>query len=195
MIRGAMPEAGRGSSASKRSVVRRCAWGFGLALVLGLGRAEGADPGPIGPDEFRAAFLSKIPPLISWPETGLGDGDRELVIAILGEAAFQPLLEALVQAMRVEDRPVVVRTVAQIEDLPRCQVLFVPAARSEELVRLPAARREGLLTVGETERFTALGGVARLEPTLRQMSIHIRNARAARLEISARLLRIAKVER
>ena len=152
-------------------------------------------PQVLGPNEFRAAFLSKIPRFVTWPESAFGPGDTELVIALIEGESFAGLLEALLKDVRVADRPVVVRIIASLEDLPHCQILFVPAARSDLLSTLPANRRNGLLTVGEDPRFTRLGGVCNLSLADRKLTVNVRNARAAGLELQSRLLRIAEVER
>ena len=167
---------------------------LGLGLLGATAVGTSAAPPPLGPDEFRAALLSKILPLVTWPKSAFGAEDRELVIVLLGRATFAPLLDALVRDTRVGDRPVVVRTVDRLEDLPRCQILFFPADRTEEVKRLPADRSAGLLTVGEDERFTRLGGVINLSLADRALTLNIRNARGAGLALQSRLLRIARVE-
>lgn len=149
----------------------------------------------VSPDEFRAAFLSKIPMFVTWPETVLGPDDEALVIGLLGGGTFVPLLEALLKEVRVGSRPVRVQSVDKVEELPRCQILFIPEARSDEVARIPSERRGGLLTVGEEPGFTKKGGVFNLSLADRKLTVNVRNARAAGLELQSRLLRIAEVER
>jgi hypothetical protein len=52
-----------------------------------------------------------------------------------------------------------------------------------------------VLTVGETDGFTDAGGIANLEFTKDriQMSINVEAAAAARLQISSKLLRLARI--
>ncbi len=175
--------------------------GFLLAwVVLGLACAGFGDtrsPGPasLGADEFRAAFLSKIPGFVTWPESALGPEDAALTIVLLGGASFGPLLEGLLKGVRVGDRPVKVVSVENLDALPRCQILFVSEARSSDLPRIVDARRDGLLTIGEDGGFTRMGGVMNLSLAERKLTVNVRNARAAGLGIQSRLLRIAEVER
>lgn len=163
--------------------------------ILGYGQTRAKGPVPLSPDEFRAAFLSKVPGFVTWRESAFGPTDEALTIVILGGATFGPILEGLLKDVRVGDRPVLVRSVEKIEELPRCQILFIPEARSSELARLPAALRDGLLTVGEDAGFTRMGGVFNLSLADRKLTVNVRNARAAGLELQSRLLRIAEVER
>jgi len=175
--------------------------GFLLTLALlwqGLfvsAQTRAKSPVPLGPDEFRAAFLSKVPGFVTWPESAFGPTDDPLTIVLLGGATFGPMLEGLLKDVKVGDRRVSVQLIERIEDLPRCQILFIPEARSNELARLPMALREGLLTVGEDAGFTRIGGVFNLSLADRKLTVNVRNARAAGLELQSRLLRIAEVER
>jgi hypothetical protein len=52
-----------------------------------------------------------------------------------------------------------------------------------------------ILTVGENPRFTAAGGICNLSLADRKLTVNVRNARTAGLELQSRLLRIAEVER
>ncbi len=180
---------------------RRSAAGWFLAAMISAGWAAnppGAStsaPGPRNADEFRAALLSKIPRFVVWPESALGAADPEVVIAVVGADRFVPLLEALLKDVRIGERPVTVRVLEGLDDLPRCQVLFVDSARTEAFARVPAARRSGILTVGENPRFTAAGGICNLSLADRKLTVNVRNARTAGLELQSRLLRTAEVER
>ncbi|MGE4182052.1 MAG: YfiR family protein [Limisphaerales bacterium] len=169
----------------------------GLAWT-GFGDIRAQTPVALGADEFRAAFLSKIPGFVTWPESALGPSDESLTVVLLGDVSFGPLLEGLLKGVRVEDRPVKVVSVESIEtldDLPKCQILFVSESRTSDLPRILDARRSGLLTIGEEGGFTRKGGVMNLSATERKLTVNVRNARAAGLGIQSRLLRIAEVER
>lgn len=180
---------------------RRTAAGWMLVAAIGVVRAAdppepaASAPGPRNADEFRAALLSKIPRFVVWPDTALGAADAEVVIAVVGTDRFVPLLEALLRDVRVGERPVVVRVIPDLESPPRCQILFVAGSRTEAFARMPAERRVGVLTIGEDPRFTRSGGICNLSLAERKLTVNVRNARAAGLELQSRLLRIAEVER
>lgn len=183
--------ASRRHAVNARLALLLCLLG-GLLAAPGRSWAQGADAG-LTPDEFRLALLAKVPPYVTWPKQALSGSDAPLVLAVLGGDPFQGLLEKLVEELRFEGRRVVVRQVDRLEDLGTAHVLYVPAARSDDLRQLDAARREGLLTIGEGARFLDLGGVLSLEPAERRVDVSLKNARAAGLRISSQLLRIARV--
>lgn len=169
-----------------------------IILCLGLQISLGQE-GPkeeLNPVEFKAALLSKIPAYIWWPKKTWSHSDDKLVIGILGQDEVAPLLEKLVQGNKVLGHEVVVKTFADSKSIDGCQILFVPA---KSLAAWESASKNkshpGMLTVGESEEFTKLGGAFNLRVNDRKLVINRTNAAKAGLEINSKLLKISIVEK
>ena len=147
--------------------------------------------------EFKAAFLSKIPPYIQWPPTAFSETENQIVVGILGGDPVASLLEQLLRGKQIEGRNLVVKVFERPEAITKnCHILFVPASQQDKWQEWCSAKVQpaGLLSVGESEDFISkMGGVFNLSVTERKLEISLKNARKAGLEINSKLLKIAKV--
>jgi hypothetical protein len=119
-----------------------------------------------GPKEYqvKAAFLFNFAKFVDWPAERFDAADAPIVIAVLGRNPFDDELKNLVHERIIDGRPVIIRllpTVAVAKaSLPTVHILFVPAGEESRFADLiDAARPVGVLTVGESPRFAALGGI------------------------------------
>jgi hypothetical protein len=171
-----------------------------LAGWLGFGLlAQPAKEKLLGDNEFKAAFLSKIPPYIQWPASAFSESENDLVVGILGPDPIAGLVEQLLRGKQIDGRRCLVKVFNDPESIPRnCHILFVPASQKQTWQQWSKAnpQPQGLLSVGETEDFiTKMGGVFNLSVSERKLEISLHNARKAGLEIDSRLLKMAKVIR
>jgi hypothetical protein len=98
----------------------------------------------------------------------------------------------------VDGRPFVVRQIAEIPPACECHILFVHASERKRFRSLAGKiRGSGILTVGETQGFTADGGVInfKLEDGKVRFEIDVDAAGRERLRISSKLLSLAKIAR
>jgi len=164
--------------------------------VLATGRMEGAGADAnLNPDEFKAVTLAKVAPYVQWPKEAWLDSETDFVVGIFGTNGVEPVLVALLKGQKVGGRNVVVKTFsADTNAVPRCQLLFIPAAQEPQWLLLNRDTNTfGLLTVGESEAFTKNGGVFNLIVSQQKLEISLKNAKRAGLEIDSRLRKIAKV--
>jgi hypothetical protein len=93
-------------------------------------------------------------------------------------------------------RTVDVRMLGEGEDLSHCQVLYFSGI-SDRAAAATLARVSALpvLTVGEQEHFTQLGGIIRLyqEGSRLRFDVDVSRATALRLKISSRVLKLARL--
>jgi len=171
------------------------------ALFAGLGllslRAE-------VPTEYRvkAAFLFNFTKFVEWPPERFPGRDAPIVIAVLGRNPFGPDLENIVRDRLVNGRPIRVRLLAsaaeaRAEPTP-IHILFVAAGEEQLLAdTADAPACKGALTVGESSRFAALGGVVNF--VVLENRVHFEISRAgtatASIKISAQLQRLAQPAR
>ena len=153
--------------------------------------------GPVQPPseaQVRAGLVYNFASFTEWPDPT--PAERPLVIGVLGNDAVAKALKAT--GKLGNGRDIDVRIVTQGEGLSECQVLYVSAI-SDRAVAATLARVSTMpvLTVGEHERFTQLGGIIRVYPDGNRLKfeVDIAHATSVRLKISSRVLDLARVVR
>jgi hypothetical protein len=177
-------------------LLRSLAAGAAL-LFAGLSSRAAADP----PATFReydvkAVFLYHFAQFVDWPPQALADTNASLIIGVLGADPFGGVLERTVRNETVRDRPLVVRRFRRLEDVTSCHLLFVSSSekpRFQDILRALSGR--GILTVGDADPFTRLGGIVnfRTERNHVQLEINLAAAEREGFKISAKLLGVARV--
>lgn len=175
--------------------VRLRRW-LGMICVLGgLAGARAAEPVPTAEYQVKAAFLFNFAQFVDWPAAAYPDEKAPLVIGVMGPDPFGAYLDGLVQGEKIDGHPIVVRRFNDGEK-PECHMLFVSAATPARMDRIRAQLiGQSVLTVGDTDNFSRLGGLVRFVTD--KGKIHLRiNAAAAKasgLTISSKLLRWATI--
>jgi hypothetical protein len=153
-----------------------------------------------GPSEFEveAAFIQKFTSFIVWPHYAFHYDDSPFVIGILGESPFGEALAAVVADKDFGGRPFEIRQFDAPEDVRQCQILYIDDGRFPDLATtLGALDGDGLLTIGNHEDFTRLGGILRflVEEQRVRFEINVGRAEQHNLKISSKLLSLARVVR
>jgi hypothetical protein len=160
-------------------------------------------------EEYRvkAAFLYNFAKFVDWPPQAFKSGGDPISICILGKDPFGGALEQAVHGQVVQGRPFSVRQVADGSSevhpdvhaeqwMGACHILFVS---SSERKRLASVFREikttGVLTVGESDNFTAEGGIVnfRIEEGSVRIQINVDAAAQQQIHISSKLLGVAEI--
>lgn len=158
-----------------------------LALCAWAPAARAADALP----EYRlkAAFLYNFALFTEWP-AGVG---ATLQLCVLGTDPFGGELDGL-QGKAVGERSLAVQRKTGIDGLKGCQIVFVAPAAVAQLPRvLDALEGQAVLTVADSAG-AARQGVA-LNMAVNQNKVtfeaNLKAARAAKLNLSSKLLRLA----
>jgi hypothetical protein len=158
-------------------------------LVLLLGTAVRAHAQAPGFDEYqvKAVFLYTFAKFVEWPPGTFANSN--------GHDPFGSMLDDIVQGKKIGDRAFTVRRLPDTQQASQCQILFIGAAEMRTRVLLQALKGDGILTVGETVDFTALGGIIcfKLEGTHVRLQIALETGEHARLRISSKLLSLAEI--
>lgn len=146
--------------------------------------------------QVKAAFLYNFAKFTEWPTNAFAATNSPFVIAVLGRDPFGKNLDEIVKDKQLAGRAVVVRRYRRLEDVGDCHVLFTlegDAERQKEIFHF--LERRPVLTVGEGEGFAARGGVVRFfkEDKRVRFEINVAPAKAAGLQMSSRLLRLAVI--
>lgn len=179
-----------------RSVSRGCRAVSGLVLLCWLMLPSLAAAVDV-PDRLKAAYLYNFAKLTYWPGPDTSDEGPASQLIICSLAS-----EELTQALKeVADKPVQGRTVQVVglglkSRADFCQMVFIDAHHARSWFRYAHQQRPGQLLVGESEDFIEQGGIVRfyLERDKLRFEISLENANRAGVQISSRLLKLARVK-
>jgi len=173
-----------------------------LSLILLLGAtlemyAQATVPGA-GFDEYqvKAAFLYNFAKFVEWPPGTFASPSDPIGICIAGGNPFGSMLETMVQGKKMGERVFAVRRMADTQEAKGCQILFIGSTEWKRVRSLiEALKGAAVLTVGETDEFTAAGGMIAFQlagPRVR-IQIDLETAEHSRLKISSKLLSLAQI--
>jgi len=175
---------------------RRWLGGLLLALALSAPRAAAEAPAPPPEYQVKAVFLFNFAQFVDWPAQAFPDAGAPLVIGVLGDDPFGTYLDELVRNEKIGGRPLVVRRFERVQDIRECHILFVSRNAAGQFDRIAAdLQGRSLLTVGDTENFSRLGGMVRFvtENGKIHLRINVEAAKESGLTISSKLLRWATI--
>jgi len=144
--------------------------------------------------DVKAVFLFNFATFVDWPKDGLPAAGEPFVIGVLGADPFGAALDQTVAGEAIRGAPLQIRRSTKVEELKGCQILFISES---ERARLPAIfdtlRGRPVLTVGDSPMFVEKGGMIGFSTGAHvQLHVNPAAAKAAGLNISSKLLRVAK---
>ena len=144
--------------------------------------------------QVRAAFIVNFVRFIDWPEGALAKGDDPMVVGIIDGDTMAQTLQAAIEGKSIKGHKLVFKRVTA-ENPKGCQVLFIGAGIEQPGAILKAAGEGPILTIGEGEGFVDAGGVIGfyIEDRKERFEINTAAAERAKLQISSKLLKLAKV--
>lgn len=173
---------------------------LGMALNwTSAAAAQAVDPPDASEYLIKAGFIYNFAKFVEWPATAFSQPDSPIMIGVLGADPFGSVLDHLVEDKKIGPRGFVVKRYKwgkDLKDLKECKILFVSAsekAHIDEIVQ--AVKGLPILMVGETPGFAERGGIIRftLEDNRVRFEINVDAAHQADLNISSRLLTLAKI--
>jgi len=166
---------------------------LGILLLLPCSAAQSK---PFRPNQVKAVFLFHFSQFVEWPPAAFDEAGSPVVIGILGDDPFGPVLEEVVEGEAVKGRPLVVGRFRRVEDIKTCHILFISASEAGEHEQIFATLAgRSILTVGDADRFAVRGGMVQLrtENNRIRLLINMDAAKASHLTISSQLLRAAEI--
>src|ERR1700682_1995182 len=148
---------------------------------------------------IKAGFIYNFAKFVEWPSTAFAEPDSPIVIGVLGTDPFGSIINRVVEEKKIGARGFIVRRYKwgkDLKDIKDCRILFVSSsekAHFEEIVQ--SVKGLPILTVGETPGFAERGGMIRLtlEDNRVRFEVNVDAAHQADLNISSRLLTLAKI--
>jgi hypothetical protein len=161
-------------------------------LALLVGRAVSA---PLTEAQVRAGLLYNFAAFVEWPDDD-AIASRPFIIGVLGADAVGDALREI-QGRPVKGRRLEVRRITRDADGRLCHILYIPAGADNWQTIVADVKGAPVLTIGEHAQFTALGGVIRLyaEDSRLRFEINVTRAQQSHLQISSKLLGLAKIVR
>ena len=151
---------------------------------------------PQAVDEYRvkAAFLYNFAKFVEWPADSFKSVSDPITICVLGNP-FGGRLEETVNGKRIDERPLIVREIADLAEGRGCNILFVSTQKKLTYDLLSRVNGSPILTVGDCANFAARGGIIgfRLENGKIRLEINVGAADRARLRISSKLLSLSDI--
>jgi uncharacterized protein DUF4154 len=172
-----------------------------LGMTLNITSTADAQSGDADSSEYliKAGFIYNFAKFVEWPSAAFSQADSPIVIGVLGTDPFGNVLDRIVEGKKIGPRGFVVRRYKwgkDVKDLRDCKILFVSASERTHIDEiLQSVKGLPILTVGETPGFAERGGVIRftLEDNRVRFEVNVDAAHQADLNISSRLLTLAKI--
>jgi hypothetical protein len=145
--------------------------------------------------QVKAAFLFNFTKFVTWPATAFKADDAPFVIGIIGDDPFGPYLDELVKGESLDTHPIIVQRFTTINEISGCHMLFVNTnvAMQQQIIALTGTI--STLTISDADGFAKRGGnicFFKQDNKIR-IEINVAAAKNSKLEVSSKLLSIAKL--
>jgi hypothetical protein len=141
---------------------------------------------------LKAAFIYNFARFTTWPDRP----DKLLHLCIVGRDPFGSALDAINHREIGKLRLVVKRLRNPVDAMRECQIVFITDAEVAGFQLLPEAVRvaRGVLTIADRERAARQGIIIEMTTDERKIGFEYNqdSARQARVEISSKLLQLAR---
>ena len=144
----------------------------------------------------KAAYLYSFARFIEWPSQSFANAAAPLKFCIMNDQAVEYELNQIAGNKRVDGRRVEVLSVQSSDEVEDCHLLFINSSQSKRAQHiLDNLRHKTVVTVGDSKGFVEQGGIIdfALQDNRVQFRVNHRAANEAGVQISARLLSVAKM--
>lgn len=145
--------------------------------------------------QIKGAMMVNFIKFVEWPEPEASSGEDIIVIGIIGRDDFGDTLDHI-EGRVTGGKRLTIRHFDSLAGIEACQILFVSESETYRTgVILDRVAGIPVLTIGETEAFTRIGGVIRFFMEKKHVRFEINPAAAADagLRLNAKLLEIARL--
>jgi hypothetical protein len=153
--------------------------------------------GPVIGTEYKvkAGFIYNFVNFVTWPEEALKDTPGKLIFCFFTDNEQSDTLKEL-EGKTIKGRTIQVMALDEGGCIEQCQILFF-ATQNKDLIQkvLDQAKNRNILTIGEVEGFTRMGGIINFfeEQNRLRFKVNVDAARKAGLKMSSQLLSPAEI--
>lgn len=168
---------------------------FHLTLLLSLiFFCSGAQAAKIAEEnEVKAAFIFNFLKFVEWPKEAFFKSKSQLKICLVEESELCEKV-TLIDGKMAGQRLIKVEKPGEKSLCSDCQVLVICSGKADRIKRhLERFKGRPVLTIGDSENFTQLGGMIGLTKISGKVRflINLKEAEASGLKISSQLLKLA----
>jgi hypothetical protein len=144
---------------------------------------------------LTSAFLYNFAKFTEWPSDALAPGQR-LALCVIGDNAVAGALDQTIKGHTIESHELTVELLKPDASARACHLLYVSGLDEKRSLQLiDNLKATAVLTASDADRFAELGGVAQLilENGRMRFTINVTAAQRARLQLSSKLLSLARI--
>ena len=144
--------------------------------------------------QVKATYLYNFGRFVQWPTTVSAAKGDSFPICVIGQDPFGPDLDAILTGEIIDGKAVVAKRVSKPQDAVSCRILYISSSEESRLKEVLAALDKAeVLTVSDMPDFSRRGGMIQfvLKEGRVRFEINLTSAEAARLIVSADLLKVA----
>ena len=143
--------------------------------------------------QVKAVFLYNFTQFVEWPPATLS-GNAPFIIGILGHDPFGSYIDETVAGETILGHPIQVQRYEDVKDIKNCHILFI-SQEQQTKEAISALNNHSTLTVSDIDNFANKGGMIRFFTQNNKIRLQINPsaAKAVKLNISSKLLRVAEI--
>ncbi|MCC8426511.1 YfiR family protein [Mucilaginibacter sp. UR6-11] len=145
--------------------------------------------------QVKAAFIFNFTKFVNWPSSVFKSADAPFIIGIIGDDPFGPYLDELVKGEKIGTHKIIVVRYTDVNDATNCHMLFINANPVIQQNVLALTNNQKILTVSDSASLGTRGSNISFfkQNNKVKIEININATKNSKLEISSKLLSIAKL--
>jgi len=168
-----------------------------VMMLLGLASYAWAQDSEASSEYLiKAGYIYNFAKLVEWPATAFAQPDSPIVIGIVGNDPFGPIIDKVLEGKKVNGHAFLIKRLKPTADVKECHILFIGSSLGSHVAdTIRLTRGTPILTISEIPGFADRGGIINLtlEQNKVRFEVNVDAAKEADLNISSRLLVLAKV--
>ncbi len=163
-------------------------------LVLSSFQIVHAQETKLGEYQVKAAFLYNLVKFVDWPEESLKN-TVSIALCILGDDPFGEHIDAI-HGKPLKGKTLFVKRINSVKEAKDCHILFISSSEGKNLTHILRELNDShILTIGDTDYFAQQGVIFNffIEYNKVRFEINVDAAKLARIQVSSKLLKLAKI--
>jgi hypothetical protein len=146
--------------------------------------------------QVKAVFLYNFSRFVDWPENSFNSPNAPFVVGVIGGDPFGYFLEETVKGEVVHNHVMTIHHFQDLSEIDNCHILYINYKDPDQIKKtLDAVNGKNILTVNDNSNFVRMGGMIQFYTEMNKIKLMINSAaiKQSQLEISSKLMRVAKV--
>ena len=140
----------------------------------------------------KGAYLLKFGDFVEWPANAFPFADTPLLITVLGDDPFGPMLDQLVKGRTIAGRTVTVKRTHKIEEARNAHILYISQSERNNLKTILLGLQDrNVLTVADFDH-PGIAIAFTIDNNKVRFDVNLNQAEQAGLKLSSKLLSVAR---